>query len=210
MWLGRTPRAQFGRRFFVALLLSLAVGAGSAACGGRSEKITLSPGEETGGTSSGSGGGGNAGRGGSNAGGRDAGMDPGDASVDGSDGGDEVPIEDPGCPDEPAPEGVVECDIFGTPTGCPEGTGCYPDLEHPFGEGCDQQTLNIVCRLAGTGVEGDLCGNGTGGCAPGYTCIVGAQAGKRCLRICSLDGALGCPAGAVCGATDAFGIGVCA
>ncbi len=208
MWLGRTPRAQFRRRILAALLLLLAPVLGTAACAGRSETITLPPaGEETGGT--GSGVGGNGGRGGSNLGGRDGGGDASDASLDADDAGED-PYVDPGCPDVPAPEGVVECDIFGTPSGCPEGTGCYPDLVHPFGEGCDQQTLNIVCRLAGTGVAGDLCGSGTGGCAPGYTCIVGAQAGKRCLRICSLDGQLGCPTGSICGPTDAFGIGVCA
>jgi hypothetical protein len=209
MWLGRTPAAQFGRSIFAALLLLLAPVLGTAACAGRSETITLPPSaEETGGT--GSGVGGNGGRGGSNLGGRDGGSDASDdASLDADDGGED-PYVDPGCPDVPAPQGVVECDIFGTPSGCPEGTGCYPDLEHPFGEGCDQQTLNIVCRLAGTGVAGDLCGSGTGGCAPGFTCIVGAQAGKRCLRICSLDGQLGCPTGSICGPTDAFGIGVCA
>jgi len=188
---------------------SLAVVVFGLACSGRSETIVLPPDESgTGGTDPGTGGS-VSGRGGSGGGGRDAGPDASDGAVDADDAGEE-PFEDPGCPDLPAPEGTVECDIFGTPSGCPEGAGCYPDLQHPFGSGCDQQTLNIVCRAAGSGIEGDLCGNGTGGCAPGFTCIVGAEAGKRCLRICSPTGELGCPAGAVCGETDARGIGVCA
>jgi len=210
MWSGRFLRARFGRKVLVLVAWPLSIVVFGLACSGRSETIVLPPEESgTGGTDPGTGGSAS-GRGGTGGGGRDAGPDASDAAADASEDGGEEPFEDPGCPDLPAPEGVVECDIFGTPTGCPEGTGCYPDLTHPFGSGCDQQTLDIVCRAAGSGLEGDLCGTGTGGCAPGFTCIVGAEAGKRCLRICSPTGGLACPPGAVCGETDARGIGVCA
>jgi hypothetical protein len=206
MWLGRFSRARFGRRLYSVTFVSLAGAFLALACSGRSETIIVPPETGAGGTdSSGSGGVGASGRGGTGAqGGRGGG-----AGAAGSDAGD-VPYDAPACPDEPAPPGFVECDIFAASSGCPSGTGCYPDLEHPFGDGCDQQTLNIVCRVAGSGVEGDLCGAGTGGCAPGFTCIVGAEAGKRCLRICDPTGRVGCPAGAICGETDARGIGVCA
>lgn len=204
MWLGSFSRTKLERRALraaSALLVAVGVGAG---CSGRSTTTIVPPEQSgTGGTGgSGVGGSSFAGRGGMGGqGGRDAGED--------ADAGEEDPYVDPGCPNAPAPEGVIECDIFSTPSGCPAGTGCYPDLQHPFGEGCDQQTLNLVCRVAGTGVEGDLCGAGTEGCAPGFTCIVGAESGKRCLRICNPSRMLYCDPGALCGDTDARGIGVC-
>jgi hypothetical protein len=186
------------------LLGAVAIGVG---CSGRSTSVIVPPEQSgTGGVGGGAGVGGSglAGRGGTGGGGtagRDAGPD--------ADAGEEDPYVDPGCPNTPAPEGVRECDIFATPSGCPEGTGCYPDLVHPFGSGCDQQTLNLLCRVAGTGIQGDLCGGGTDGCAPGFTCIVGAESGKRCLRICNPAMGLFCEPGAICGDTDARGIGVC-
>jgi hypothetical protein len=184
----------------------MAVGLASG-CSGRSSTVLVPPEESgtggtggTGGTAAG--GSSQAGRGG--AGGASAGRGGGAGGA-----GKEEPYVDPGCPSTPAPEGIKECDIFTTPSGCPAGTGCYPDLVHPYGDGCDQQTLNLVCRVAGTGVEGDLCGAGTDGCAPGFTCIVGAESGKRCLRICNPGMGLYCDPGAICGDTDARGIGVC-
>jgi hypothetical protein len=205
MWSGSFSRTKLERRALrSAVVLLVAVGL-AAGCSGRSSTVLVPPDQSgTGGSGSGgTGGSGNAGRGGvgGSGAGRDAGPD--------ADAGEEDAYVDPGCPNTPAPEGVAECDIFATPSGCPAGTGCYPDLVHPYGDGCDQQTLNFVCRVAGTGVEGDLCGAGTDGCAPGFTCIVGAESGKRCLRICNPGKGLSCDPGAICGDTDARGIGVC-
>lgn len=205
MWLGSFSRTKLERQALRAVVVLLVATGLAVGCSGRSTTVLVRPDESgTGGTGgSGVGGASHAGRGGyGGAGaGRDAGQDAG--------AGKEDPYVDPGCPNTPAPEGTVECDIFATPSGCPSGTGCYPDLVHPFGEGCDQQTLNLVCRVAGSGVEGDLCGAGTEGCSPGFTCIVGAESGKRCLRICNPSKGLYCDPGAICGDTDARGIGVC-
>ncbi len=205
MWSGRFLRLEVGARALFGLGFVWLVLGAAPACSGHSETIFLEPAAGAAGSTAGSGGRGGAGSGGSAgaSAGRDAGV-PDDADTDADD-----PYHEPPCPDEPAPPGEVDCDIFSTPSGCPEGTGCYPDLVHPFGDGCDQQTLSLVCRPAGLGVEGDLCGIGTGGCAPGYTCIVGAESGKRCLRVCDPNGGLRCPAGSICGETDADGIGVC-
>ncbi len=118
--------------------------------------------------------------------------------------------EDPGCPDAEAPPGYVECDVFGNPSGCEAGDGCYPYVEHPFGEGCDVQTFGAVCYAAGTGTQGAECGSGTEGCAAGYICVVGAKPGKRCVQMCDLDAPNPCPDGLICGETDVEGVGVCA
>lgn len=151
-----------------------------------------------GGTTGGTGVGGTAGKGGSS----------GSSQTGGSSG--EPPDTNPGCPDEPAPPGIMECDVFGTPTGCGPGEGCYPTIEHPFGMGCDQQIHGSRCAIAGTGVQGEYCPGGTLECAPGFICIVGAQIGSRCMRMCAVDGSMPCPSGLFCGETDARGIGVCA
>ena len=122
---------------------------------------------------------------------------------------DEPPFVDPGCPDAAAPQGFVECDVFGVGADCPVGYGCYPYITHPFGEGCDQQSFGAVCAPAGTGTQGAFCDGGANICAPGYLCVVGAQPGKRCMRMCPLDGSAQCEPGLICGKTDAQGIGVC-
>ncbi len=204
MWSGSFSSTKLERQALrAALVVTVAVGL-AAGCSGRSTSVIVPPEQSgTGGSGTGVGGASYAGRGGH--GGAGAGRDAGAEA----DAGEEDPYVDPGCPNTPAPEGVKECEIFSMPSGCPAGTGCYPDLVHPFGDGCDQQTLNLVCRVAGTGVEGDLCGAGTEGCAPGFTCIVGAESGKRCLRICNPSMGLFCDPGAICGDTDARGIGVC-
>jgi hypothetical protein len=104
----------------------------------------------------------------------------------------------------------MECDLFGTPSGCGPDEGCYPTLDHPFGMGCDQQVHGTRCQLAGTRVQGEFCPDGTGECASGYVCIIGSEAGSRCMRMCTVDGAHACPPGFFCGETDARGVGVCA
>lgn len=183
--------------------VALAVGLLVASCGGQSTVIPGEPSGETAG-SGGAGGsrGGSAGRAGSS-----SGAGGGSAATDGTAG--EPVFIDPGCPDAAAPEGFVECDVFGTGADCPSGFGCYPYITHPFGEGCDQQSFGAVCAPAGPGTQGAFCDGGANICAPGYLCVVGAQAGKRCMRICPVDGSAQCAPGLICGKTDAHGIGVC-
>jgi hypothetical protein len=118
--------------------------------------------------------------------------------------------DDPGCPDVEAPPGVVECDLFNEPSGCFADEGCYPYVAHPYGEGCEQQTFGAVCRPAGGGVQGSVCGDGSSGCAAGYACVVGTQSGKRCVKICDLNAPNACGDGLICGETDVEGVGVCA
>jgi hypothetical protein len=190
----------------------------SLSCGGRSKRVpgdgdagegaegaAPSGGASIGG-SSGSGTGGSAGLGGT------AGFGKGGTSGSSQTGGvaGEPPDTNPGCPDASAPPGFYECDVFAFPIDCPIGMGCYPTIDHPFGMGCDQQVHGSLCAPAGTETQGEFCPGGTLDCAPGFICIVGSQAGSRCMRMCSTDGAMPCPAGLFCGETDALGVGVCA
>lgn len=122
----------------------------------------------------------------------------------------DMPYHDPGCPDAAAPAATVECNVFDSVSGCPAGFACKPDVEHPYGDGCDQEVLNMRCSMPGAGQQGDSCENGMSDCADGFICVLGASHGARCLRMCPLDGSTRCPAGYVCGPTDADGIGVCA
>jgi hypothetical protein len=208
MWPGQplarsVPR---GARFGAVLGLAL-----FAACGGQSSSI-----EGDGDAGDGAGGaaptGGTGGRGGTVGRGGTAGIGKGGTSGSSQTGGvaGEKPDTNPGCPGTPAPPGFYECDVFGVPTGCGPGEGCYPTIDHPFGMGCDQQVHGSLCAPAGTNVQGDFCSGGSLDCAPGYICIVGAQSGSRCMRMCSLDGSTPCPSGLFCGETDALGVGVCA
>ncbi len=120
------------------------------------------------------------------------------------------PYEDPGCPDREPPPPHRECDPLDPWVGCQAGYGCYPYVSHPYGSGCGFQQFGAVCQLAGTGMPGDKCGDGAGGCAPGHMCVVGAGAGKRCQKICGVQGGdSDCPPGLVCGETDIQGYGVC-
>jgi hypothetical protein len=159
---------------------------------------------------------GDAGSAGGGAGGadRDAGPDAAlDAALDASDAepadsGPDVYV-DPGCPDAAPPPSTEECDVFSDPSGCPEGLGCYPYVEHPYGEGCDVQTFGSVCLPAGSAGQGEECASGATGCAPGYACVVGAQSGKRCVKMCDLDAPNTCGDGLICGETDVEGVGVC-
>jgi len=116
---------------------------------------------------------------------------------------------DPGCPDVGAPVEVNACDPFAAVPTCPEGQGCFPFVEHPFGTGCDAQSFGTVCRAAGTGLQGDVCGGGSAGCAAGFVCVVGSQPGKHCVQLCRIGGQKVCPAGMICGELDVEGYGVC-
>ena len=139
-----------------------------------------------------------------------AGRGGGAGATSGTGGTGDMPYNDPGCPDAAAPEAVLECDVFDTTNTCPAGLACKPDVEHPFGTGCDQQTFNMRCVIAGSGQQGDSCEGGMSDCAEGFICVLGAAHGPQCLRMCPLDGSTRCPSGYICGATDADGVGVCA
>jgi hypothetical protein len=82
-------------------------------------------------------------------------------------------------------------------------------VQHPFGDGCDAESYGALCLPAGSGGQGALCGDGTDDCAPGYICVIGAHAGKRCAKLCSFAGGDECPLGMICGDTDIEGYGVC-
>jgi len=117
---------------------------------------------------------------------------------------------DPGCPDPPPPEQVLECDPLGNSQACPLGFGCYPFVTHPAGDGCQPRIFGAVCREMGSGTQGSVCGSGTDGCAPGFMCVIGLQPGRRCAKICTdFDDPEACGDGLICGETDVEGYGVC-
>ena len=154
------------------------------------------------GGSSGRGHAGRAGAGGGNAGGGNAGTPPAlDAGLD--------VYVDPGCPDVGAPTEVNECDPFATTPTCPDDQGCFPFVAHPFGEGCGVASFGTVCRQAGAGRQGDVCGSADLGCAAGFVCVVGSQPGKHCVQLCPVGDQTVCPAGLICGELDVEGYGVC-
>jgi hypothetical protein len=184
----------------------------SVGCGGQSASIDGDDGNAGEGSAGAAPSGGTGNRGGTSGLGGTAGLGKGGTSGSSQTGGvaGEPPDTDPGCPDVAPPPGVRECDVFGTPSGCAAGEGCYPTIDHPFGMGCDQQVHGSRCASAGTRVQGQFCPGGSLECAPGFICIVGAQSGSRCMRMCPIDGSMPCPAGLFCGETDALGVGVCA
>ncbi len=196
-----------GKRFFRVQRSGSIAGLAAvlaAACSGRS--VSTPPDENAAGSvASSSGAGGNAGRAGRGSGGS-GGLGVGKAGTGGT---GEPPFEDPGCPDLAPPPAVLECNVFDTGSPCGDGFACKPQLEHPFGTGCDQQVLNMLCVVPGTGQQGDACEGGMSECADGFICVVGSSHGARCLRMCGPDGSMRCPSGYVCSLTDADGIGVC-
>jgi len=116
---------------------------------------------------------------------------------------------DPGCPDVGAPERVINCDPFATTSACPPGEGCFPFVEQPQGLGCDPQKFGTMCRPAGSGQQGDSCGNPGESCGAGFVCVVGSQPGKHCVQLCPIGSQKICPAGMICGELDVEGFGVC-
>jgi hypothetical protein len=182
--------------------ISFWVGLVLASCGGNTESTPPRP---------------DAGRSGGT-GGQPTEVDAGGAAGLEAGAGGELPFDagsftDPGCPDSSVPAPYFECDPFVSPSGCDAalGLGCFPFLIYPSDDsGCGHAQYGAVCAYAGDGTQGELCGDDNGGCAEGYMCVVGAKPGKRCTKICPLDGRPhNCPAGLVCGETDVQGIGVC-
>jgi hypothetical protein len=188
------------RPAFAVFAFATGMALGQAACGGNVEQPEpRATGGLAGANGSGGHGGKASGRGGSGAGGGagaelDAGFDP---------------YPDPGCPDAALPPPLNECDAFAVASGCPDGQGCYPFVDHPAGTGCGAQTFGTICAPAGTGVQGDSCGSGRIDCASGFVCVIGAVPGKHCVELCHLDGSDACPHGLICGVLDVDGYGVC-
>jgi hypothetical protein len=169
------------RRFF--LLAGFA-----CAAGGCSPTVVTFPGSDTGGSHHGGPG---VGAGGSGSGSADA----GDNYVD------------PGCPDAGKKQTMFECDPYNQNNGnCPPGEGCYI-FSIPPQTTCGEEVYGAQCSPQGTGTQGDPCGN-AGGCAAGFTCVV-TGAGTQCIRLCELQGGMGCPDGLVCEPIDVQGFGGC-
>lgn len=174
-------------------------------CGGTVEVV---PGGGGGGGNAGGAGRGHGGRSNAQAGSAGSPIVVAGAGSQATDAGFDVYV-DPGCPDVGAPVRVDECDAFSVSSGCPEGLGCYPYVNHPYGDGCGAQTFGTECRPAGTGQQGDACGGNQEGCASGYVCVVGSQPGKHCVQLCPVGVANTCPSGLICGDLDVEGFGVC-
>jgi len=121
---------------------------------------------------------------------------------------DPEPVET-GCQPEDLPPPEIECDPF-TAGSCASGLGCYPFVDHPEGSGCEQQRYGTICLPAGQGTQGQLCGEDSSDwCAPGFVCVVGQRAGKRCAALCELGAPNKCSGGLICGDLDVAGFGVC-
>lgn len=182
-----------------SVLLALA-----AACGGKADYgVGTRPDPGGGGAASGNGGTFASGGGGLVTGGRRSGGSGGQATTGGT------PFVDPGCPMVEPPPAFKECDPLAAVPTCPEGMGCYPYVEHPFGQGCGAQTYGALCLDSGSGLQGASCGGGTEGCASGFICVVGALPGRHCAKLCTFDGLNNCPRGMICGDVDIEGYGVC-
>ncbi len=111
----------------------------------------------------------------------------------------------PGCPDAGKPPPALECDAYSEPSGCDPGDACYPFVDYPS-EPCGQETYGTICAPAGTGMQGDPCGNSL--CAPRHVCVITGQ-GTQCIELCQLEGPNTCPAGLFCVPVDVDGFGGC-
>jgi hypothetical protein len=184
-----------------ALALGAAAGCGgSVEHGGPSAEAGTGQGGAVGKAGASSGGSTSPGRGGSGA-----------ATAGGSQAGSAIVDPDPvdaGCPEQDPLPPDLQCDPF-TSGSCGAGLGCYPFVEHPDGNGCEPQHYGTVCAPAGSRIQGESCGDDTSHCAPGFVCVVGQRAGKRCSALCQLGKANGCSGGLLCSDLDVAGFGVC-
>jgi hypothetical protein len=115
--------------------------------------------------------------------------------------------DDPGCADAPPPIEAYTCDPFDPyGGGCLLGEACKLTIDYPS-EPCGQEVYGSVCALAGTGGQGDACGDGAD-CGPGHVCVI-TGSGTQCVRLCKVDGPSGCPSGLVCEPLDVKGFGGC-
>lgn len=119
-------------------------------------------------------------------------------------------FQEPECPTEAPPPAEMKCDPLHSEEDCGAGWGCYVLLEYPYGSECGHPRYSSECIQAGQGRQGDECGQERGDyCAAGFTCVVGAQVGRRCAQVCDLKAPNPCPAGLICNRTDMAGYGVC-
>jgi hypothetical protein len=150
----------------------------------------------------------------SNRGGFASGGSTGTAGTRNTAGSAGKPVKEPppvniACPPEELPPPSLECDVQ-VPGSCGPGLGCYPFVEHPEGLGCDAQLYGTICLSSGVGTQGAVCGDETNDiCAPGFVCVVGQRAGKRCAALCDPQGEDTCTGGLICGDLDVAGFGVC-
>lgn len=116
---------------------------------------------------------------------------------------------DPGCPDVGPPSQADECDPFAPVSACPTPEGCYPFVGHPFGADCGALSFGTVCLPAGVGHQDDVCGPGTGECAPGFVCVASTQPQKHCAQLCRVNDQSSCPSGRSCVEFNGEGYGGC-
>jgi hypothetical protein len=112
---------------------------------------------------------------------------------------------DPGCADAGAPPTDYQCDLFDGGS-CGYGMACYPYIFYPE-DPCLEEGYGSVCDAAGTGAQDDFC-DGAQDCGAGLACFQSGE-GKRCLQLCPLVGASGCPPGRICAPTDVPDMGAC-
>lgn len=189
---------------FGAACIALALGA-VAGCGGSIEHGGPA-------VDAGSGQGGSSAQAGAGRGGSSSGRGGGGAASAGTGQGGRVIVDpepvDTGCPEQDPLPPDNRCDPF-TAGSCAAGLACYPYVDHPEGDGCEQQRYGTVCAPSGAGVQGDLCGDEAGGCAPGFVCVVGQRPGKRCAALCRIGQPNACSGGLLCGDLDVSGFGAC-
>jgi hypothetical protein len=117
------------------------------------------------------------------------------------------PFDDPGCPPVVSMPGPNQCDPLAVPTGCPEGQSCFPFVDYPRGP-CDVERFGTICQPAGTGTQGDPCGEQD--CAADYICVSTGR-GTQCVRLCTfdVDQSKSCDPGLLCLPIDIDGFGGC-
>jgi hypothetical protein len=196
----------FGRRTaigvgYCVLALVLAPACGGSVSRGNDDDPTDGGSSPTAGKGGRSFGGGSAGRAGSAGAG-------GSSATAGRGGKDDPPPVMTGCPDGDLPPPDITCDPYVIDS-CGPGFGCYPNVDHPEGSGCDAQVYGTQCVPVGGGTQGSLCGEGTDFCAAGFVCVVGQRAGKRCAQLCKLGESNQCAGGLLCSDLDVAGFGVC-
>lgn len=121
---------------------------------------------------------------------------------------DDTPFEEPGCPPITAPPPDLNaCNPLATPSGCAEGEACFPFVSYPSGP-CEVELFGSVCRLAGSGTQGQSCAND--GCAADHVCVSTGR-GTQCTRLCRLgEGTQNvCDPGLLCLPIDIEGYGGC-
>jgi hypothetical protein len=187
----------------------LALGA-TPGCGGSVAHGGEGEGDPSGGVGGAIGGGGSAGsRAGSATQGGSAGSSGAAPSGGQSQGGRSDPPIGTGCPETEPLEPDLQCSPLDG-AACGPGFGCYPYVVHPDGNGCEQQRSGTTCAPSGVGTQGSTCGaEPEARCAPGFVCVVGQRAGKRCAQLCELGGLQTCSGGLLCSELDVPGFGVC-